>query len=170
MASKHPSLEELYEKHAAQVRTLLHRYGAENDIDDLVQETFLKIWKALPEFKGDSSVTTWIYRITINTAKNSRRAKKRKWWLLLHREDEGPEIESPAPSIAETLEAKGALDEALKSLSPKLRETLSLYSLKELEIEEIATILEISPGTVKSRLHTARTLLERYFKDEEESA
>jgi RNA polymerase sigma-70 factor (ECF subfamily) len=162
-----PSFQDIYLAHAPAVRALLYRYGVAGDMDDLVQETFIKIWKGMDEFKGDSSLTTWIYRVAINVAKNDKRAKKRKWWLLLSHDDTAIDLASSAADAEKILSDQTALDKAIATLSPKLKETLVLFSIKELEIEEIAKILDISPGTVKSRLHQARKNLIEYFGESE---
>ncbi len=167
-AQKLPPFADLHRAYAESVRKLLHRYGSGGDLDDLVQETFIHVWKGYANFRGDSSVSTWIYRIAVNVAKNAQRSKRRKWWLLFEGETEELHAPSSAPNAEDSLTQRTSLSAAMQHLSPKLRDTLILYSLKELEIEEIAAVLGISAGTVKSRLHQARTQLAALLSQDEE--
>lgn len=158
----------LYEQHASLVRSVLYRFCGSADLDDLVQETFVKVWKGRAEFKGESAVSTWIVRIAINVAKNHQRAKRRRWWQILSDDPKALDLVSGRASAEKELSARRELDQALQTLSPKLREVVILYSLRELDIETIAGILEISEGTVKSRLHLARKKLNELFGPYEE--
>ncbi len=166
MASK-LNLEDIYKEYSPKVRLILFRYGVGGELDDLVQETFIKVWKSLDDFKGESSLSTWIYRVTINTAKNAKRAKQRKWWMTLSGEESLEETAQTEQGVEDELTRRSAILKAFGQLSPKLREAITLYSIKELEIEEIAVILEVPTGTVKSRLHEARLKLRHILKEED---
>lgn len=136
---------------------------------DIVQEVFLKVFRSVREFQGDSTLKTWIYRITVNTAANQNR-----WWRR-HKEQEfsldakengecetyfvpADHARSPFDSLL-SLETQQMVRKALDRLPPCSRTVLVLREMEELSYEEIADILHISLGTVKSRLARARLAL-----------
>lgn len=167
---------DIYQKHEPMVRTVLFRMVGASDLDDLVQEAFIKIFRAVDEFKGESELKTWIYRVTVNTAHDYYRAKKRRSWLQFFgdwSDKSGPsnQVESESALMSDgsssvnRLEAKHDIEVVLRELSPKLRETIILFSIEELSLEDISQILKIPVGTVKSRISLAKRemaqLLER---------
>ena len=139
------------------------------DAADVVQEVFLKIFRNVGSFRGDSSLKTWIYRIAVNEARNHRR------WFGRHRKKEvgletglgqaegGVEwLTDPGRSpLEQTLdhEAQTLIEAALGELNPNFRAALVLREIEGLSYEEIADILEISLGTVKSRILRGREAL-----------
>jgi RNA polymerase sigma-70 factor (ECF subfamily) len=143
------------------------------DAGDVVQEVFLKVFRNVDSFRGDSSLRTWIYRIAVNEAHNRRR------WLFRHRKGEtaiddvfpgDDNREAPLVDTNETpfdftmnREAQLLLEEGLAAISPALRAALVLREVEELSYEEIAHILDISMGTVKSRIVRGREALRRYL-------
>jgi len=141
------------------------------DCADVVQEVFLKVFRNIGSFRGESSLKTWIYRIAVNEARNHRR------WFGRHR---GKEVglepadtddrthgdwlpaESPDPfEITLSHEVLEMMEEAFKRISPSYRAALVLREVEELSYEEIAEVLEISVGTVKSRILRGRESLRK---------
>lgn len=143
------------------------------DAGDVVQEVFLKVFRNVNSFRGDSSLRTWIYRIAVNEAHNKRR------WLFRHRKGEtgiedvfpgDDNREAPLVDAGETpfdftmnREAQLLLEEGLAAISPAFRAALVLREIEELSYEEIANILDISMGTVKSRIVRGREALRCYL-------
>lgn len=139
------------------------------DAADAVQEVFLKVFRSIGEFQGDSSLKTWIYRIAVNTAANQNR-----WWRR-HKEQEcSLDAQTPggggtcfipvdrAQNPFESLlsrETQEIVRKAMGSLAEDFRTVLVLREMESLSYEEIAEILHISLGTVKSRLARARQAL-----------
>ncbi len=143
------------------------------DAGDVVQEVFLKVFRNVDHFRGESSLRTWIYRIAVNEAHNKRR------WLFRHRKGEtgiddafpaDDNREAPLVDSGETpfdftmnREAQLLLEEGLAAISPAFRAALVLREIEELSYEEIARILDISMGTVKSRIVRGREALRCYL-------
>ena len=138
------------------------------DASDVVQEVFLKIFRNIGHFRGQSSLKTWIYRIAVNEAHNHRR------WFSRHRKQEvGLDRDEDERSYQETLsdpgpspfqaavdeEAHQILDAAMQDLSPTFRAAVVLRDVEDLSYEEIAEILQIHLGTVKSRIMRGREAL-----------
>jgi RNA polymerase sigma-70 factor, ECF subfamily len=142
------------------------------DAADAVQEVFLKVFRKVGWFRGESSLKTWIYRIAINEARNQRR------WFGRHRQREvglepapgesaggyGNWLEDQQPSpfdIALDHETRALIEDALNEVSPAFRAALVLREIEGLSYEEISEILEVSLGTVKSRIVRGREALRR---------
>jgi RNA polymerase sigma-70 factor (ECF subfamily) len=139
------------------------------DASDVVQEVFLKVFRNVGQFRSQSSLKTWIYRITVNEAHNQRR------WFFRHRHREvGLEEESEdIPTRLEVLADSGRspfdyvfdrekhilIEEALSRINPTFREAVVLRDIADLSYEEIAEVLQISLGTVKSRILRGREAL-----------
>ena len=141
-----------------------------SDAEEIVQDAFVKIHKALDTFRGDASLKTWIMRIVMRLSLNRRRDRSRSSWrrLGLHR---GEDVEIPAPA-AQTPEAQYIAGETraqvrrlVDQLHDSLRQVLILNSFDDLSYDEIAQILGVPIGTVSSRLHSARKKLLRQLKE-----
>ncbi len=158
--SQRPSFKQIYQEHAAGVRRLLFRMGVGNDLDDVVQDTFVKIHDKLEEFEGRSSLKTWIYSIAMNMARDHHRRVKRRSWLSFLGQDE---YEATGPDRPDqTVSDREQIQLSLGKLSPKLREAVVLSSVQDLDLQEIADVLKVPIGTVKSRLHEARSKLKDF--------
>ena len=147
---------------------LLDRPG---DAGDIAQEVFLKVFRGVAAFRGQSSLRTWIYRITVNEAHNRRR------WIFRHQHNEvGLECEGEDESAVErALPDRGRspfdsaadqqkmmlIEQALLAINPRFRDAVVLRDIEDLSYEEIAEILQISLGTVKSRILRGREALRR---------
>jgi len=162
--------ERLVAEHSGDVYALLYRLTTDaEEARDLTQETFLRAFKSIDRFRGDSSLKTWIYRIAINQARNRWRwwrRRKRDVTVSLDATDEHrdqplaatlPSDNSPSPE-QETLahEREKQLREALQGLRRSYREAVILRDVEGFSYEEIARTLQISIGTVKSRISRGR--------------
>jgi RNA polymerase sigma-70 factor (ECF subfamily) len=138
----------------------------ETAAQDMTQEVLLRVWKALPNYQGNSSLSTWIYTITRNTCLTeiSRRAKRH--WVSL----DDPE----AGALAEQIQIQDAPDSSagqgldiqamLRRLPEKFRQVITLYYLEEQSYEEVAARLGIPIGTVKTYLHRAKKQLRAFSR------
>ncbi len=143
-----------------------HMLGNADDAQDAAQDVFLKAFQALPQFQPDAALYTWLYRIATNTCIDRKR--KPVFASLFNSSEEGEKLihdrASVAPSPEKLYQAKQinqALQKGLAGLSPKLRAIIVLKEIEELSYEEIAETLDISLGTVKSRIARAREELRK---------
>lgn len=160
------------EKHAQLVYNLALRLtGNPTDAEDLAQEALLRALKALPEFRGESAHSTWLYRITVNAWKNRVRSEKRRaLWRTISLslfqgkdDDEEPlPVKADEPPLDRALEAsehEAVVQKALLSLDDEARAIVVLRDIEGLSYKEISEALDIPEGTVKSRLSRAREAL-----------
>lgn len=142
--------------------------GHPEDAADLAQEAFLRAWRSLPSFQGDSSFSTWLYRLASNLCIDFlRREKRRKSAAAVSLDDEeenAPPLEVPdhrftPESELERRELRAAVARGLSQLSDDHRQVLVLRELDGLSYAEIAARLELEEGTVKSRIARARLAL-----------
>ena len=146
------------------------------DARDVVQEAFLHAYQSLHSFKGDSLFFTWLYRIAINTAISMKR--KQRHVLRIQPAVEGSSSlepldpsESNRPGHAmEMAEDERRVHEALAKLSPEHRAVLVMKDMEEMMYEDMAEVLEVPIGTIRSRLHRARTELREILIHEESQA
>jgi len=163
-------LVELYE--ARVFRLLLRMLGRRDEAEDMAQEVFVQIFKAVGTFRGDSKLSTWIYRVSVNLCKNRMK-------YLSRRHSDGEDELEPVAERATLDEAKGVtfgdvaqpdrmvegyqiervVQQCIAELDPDFREVLILRDLEDLSYEEISEITSLADGTVKSRLHRARSML-----------
>jgi RNA polymerase sigma-70 factor, ECF subfamily len=139
-----------------------------SEANDVVQEVFLKVFRNVNSFRSQSSLKTWVFRIAVNEVHNQRRwfFRHRKQEVGLERDEEERGYQNtlpdPGPSpfqAAVDEEAQEILEEALQSLSPTYRAAVILRDVEDLSYEEIATVLEVNLGTVKSRIMRGRDAL-----------
>lgn len=152
--------------HASIFHVAFRMLGDSNDAADTVQEIFLKVFRNVQGFRGDSSLKTWIYRIAFSEILNRLRWWKRRFRSATVSLDENSEgrgvafvLSAPGPTPLQALEAKergGAIQQALTKLSGEHRSIVILRDIEGFSYSEIAEILGISAGTVKSRLARAR--------------
>jgi RNA polymerase sigma-70 factor (ECF subfamily) len=140
-----------------------------SDASDVVQEVFLKVFRNVGHFRGQSTLKTWIFRIAINEAHNQRR------WFFRHRhreigiEDEQDDIRSRAETLADSAQSpfdyvldqenQALIETALTRINPRFRSAVVLRDISDLSYEEIAEVLQVSLGTVKSRILRGREAL-----------
>jgi len=169
-AGSERAYEELLARFQQPVYTLSFRLlNNPSEACDVVQEVFLKVFRNIDHFRGQSSLKTWIYRITVNEAHNARR------WFFRHRRrevelDTDPrEMRDWKETIADggrspfdvvfDREQAGIIEAALERINPVFREAVVLRDITDLSYEEIAEILAVSLGTVKSRILRGREAL-----------
>ena len=163
------AFEALVRKHERLVTTCVYSIiGNADDVADVSQETFLKVYKSLSSFKGDSEFSTWLYRIAKNTALDHVRRRKQSTVSIDSSGEEGEGMELPDNDMSSSPEKKVLDNEkkenlykALLSISDEHREIIILRDLNGYSYEDIADKLEIEPGTVKSRLSRAREALRK---------
>ena len=158
--------ERIYRDHAALVRRLVFRLCHPNDLDDLVQLVFVKVYEGLERLRESGSLKPWICRIAVNVARDDLRRRRTRGWLSLFRAEEPQEAASPAPTAEQAMGAGQELRAFVGGLTPKLQEVIVLFSVEELEMKEIADTLAIPVGTVKSRLNEARKKLGSALREE----
>jgi len=157
------AFEALVTLHSPRVFHLALGYtGRHHDAEEITQTVFWKVWNALPQFRGGASFSTWLYRLTLNACTDHyRREKKRRGDLSLDDPDLAP-LRDTAPSPEEILlqrEEQAILRKALAELPEQHRVILVLREMDGLDYKEIAQVLDLEMGTVKSRLARARRAL-----------
>lgn len=146
------AFERLYRAHAPRVYALCLRLsGSASAADDFAQEAFVRAWRSLPRFRGESAFSTWVHRIAVNVVLGHRRS--RAFWTGT--ESEPPDI--AAPSVRPGL--KMDLEGAIAGLPPGARTVFVLHDVEGYRHEEIASLAGIAVGTSKAHLHRARRLL-----------
>ena len=168
------AFEELLLLHQKKVYNLCLRMSANpDDALDLSQEAFLRAWRSLGQYQFEANFSTWLFRLTSNICIDFLRRKKRRQETSLTESyddsDEGAELSvpdaQPGPEQqAITNETKIELARAMEQLSPEHREILQLRVIEDLQYEQIADILGVRVGTVKSRLARARLALRKILK------
>lgn len=173
------AFEQLVQIYQQKVYALSYRYmGNEEDAYDMAQESFIKAYRSLKSFKGDSSFGTWIYRITTNVCLDEIRRRKRRVVPLSLDEPlatlDGNEVEKEiadssltADRIYEQKEFSEYLQKLLNEMKPEHKTAIILRDVMELSYEEIAAVLNCSIGTVKSRINRARGVLQKKLGDRE---
>jgi len=160
--------EQLVKLHSGKVIGLARRLvGHHEDAEELAQEAFLRLHRALPEFRGDSLVSTWLYRTTSRLAIDHlrrERLKRRLFFFRFSNDDPDPVDLACDPTTdprrqAQSREAMGQLRQALNRLSPRQRVIFTLRHYEGLPLQEIASHLGLETGTVKAHLHRAVTTL-----------
>lgn len=150
---------QLVEAYQTPAYRLAARMCGPDSAEDVTQEAFLAAWRALPEFRGDCRLSTWLYRLVSNAAIDCLRREKK------HRDTgdvDDLELPDGGPSPqeqAERSDTRDAVRRALDRLSPEHRQVLLLRFMQELDYGEIARALNVSEGTVKSRINRAKSKL-----------
>lgn len=167
-AGDRSAFEELVRRHAdglhAVVRRLCDDPGA---ADEITQEAFLRAWRGIGKFKGDSQFFTWLYRIGVNEARRhaGKQPARRGVTLLEDRRDE-PRDAGPGPAgAAEHGELRAALERAVRDLAPEYRAPLVLRDVEALSTAEAAAAMGLGEAAFKSRLHRARLTVRAAVRD-----
>ena len=154
------AFEQLVETYREQVyRIALRMCSNAADADEAAQEAFLAAWKGLPNFRGDSRFSTWLYQLTSHAAIDLMRREKRQIAAEDITEVSAPDPDPSPQQQAERSETRQAVRDAMGQLSPEYRQIVVLRFLQELSYEEIGAVLKLPPGTVKSRLNRAKSQL-----------
>ncbi len=144
------------------------------EAEDVAQEAFIKAYRALPQFRGDSAFYTWLYRIAINTAKNAVASRERS--PVVYDLDQGDRAEiyelqgrmkdgATPEALAMTEEIRATVNAAIESLPEDLRTAIVLRELEGLSYEEIAAAMDCPVGTVRSRIFRAREAIDTRLQD-----
>jgi RNA polymerase sigma-70 factor, ECF subfamily len=163
------AFEMLVVKYQRRIERLIGRMVRDVDlVQDIAQETFIRAYRAIPQFRGDSAFYTWLYRIAVNTAKKSLVELKRdpmvsETTLGIHgdgdetsrAENELSDGETPESLLA-SKEVAATVNAAIEALSEDLRQAIVLREIEGLSYEEIATVMNCPIGTVRSRIFRAR--------------
>jgi RNA polymerase sigma-70 factor, ECF subfamily len=165
----------LYRRYQKRVRSTLYQLCGNGALDDLVQEVFLRAWKGLPNLQKVEYFSTWIYRISWNVATDRRRqlAKNRDLTYGMDKSDDGDEF-NPKEHLSDLqdtpdlmrLHYQDLVQRGLESLSFDHRCVLVLHDLEDLPQKQVAKILDIPVGTVKSRLFHARSCLKKFLQQQ----
>jgi RNA polymerase sigma factor (sigma-70 family) len=158
---------QLYQRHQSRVRAILYQLGPgqeDGSLDDGVQEVFVRAWKGLPKFRATAQFSTWLYRIASNVAADRRAAlaKDRRQALALQ---QSVPAHHNDPDLL-TLHYQDLVARGLAALSDDHRAVLVFHDLEALPQKEVAAILAIPIGTVKSRLFHARAALRQFLTDQ----
>jgi len=165
----------LVRKYQFKVVKLVQRYvRSPADAEDIAQEAFIKAYRALPNFRGDSAFYTWLYRIAINTAKNAIAARNRSpidYEIDFNNPEESAVVQDrlkdpdTPEGLALTDEIRGIVNRAIESLPEELRTAIVLRELEGLSYEEIAAAMECPVGTVRSRIFRAREAIDKRLRE-----
>lgn len=169
LAGEMRAFEALVVKYQRRIERLIARMVRDSDlVPDIAQETFIRAYKALPQFRGDAQFYTWLYRIAVNTAKKALMDLKRDPLVMesaLQKDDEDDETsgrrhelssdETPE-SVFAAKEIANAVNAAMEALPEDLRQALTLREIDGMSYDEIAQLMGCPIGTVRSRIFRAR--------------
>lgn len=168
-----PAFDLLVRKYQYKIGNLVARYVYDqSEIEDIVQEVFIKAYRAIGRFRGDSAFYTWLYRIAINTAKNYLVSQGRRPpntdieagdAELTEMGKQLREIATPEANLLSS-ELGKTVNKALQALPEDLRTAITLRELEGLSYEEIATVMECPIGTVRSRIFRAREAIDKELR------
>jgi RNA polymerase sigma-70 factor (ECF subfamily) len=151
------AFERLYRDNERKVFGLCYRLSSDPALaEELTQEVFVRAWRKLASFRGESAFSSWLYPLTVNVALSERRSRRRRDSRIVATED--PSRLERAPR-APAPEAGFDLDKALRTLPPGARAVFVLHDVEGRTHEEIGELLGLAPGTSKAQLHRARRLL-----------
>lgn len=167
------AFELLIRKYQHRIFALINRFVRDHDeVQDVAQEAFLKAWRALPRFRGDSAFYTWLYRIAVNTAKNHLVSMGRRPPSSDIDAEEAEQFVG-AQGLHETgtpetellsQELKAVIDGAIESLPQDLKTAVTLREFEGLSYEDIAAVMDCPVGTVRSRIFRAREAIDQAIR------
>ena len=169
----HRACDLLVRKYQHRIFALISRYVRDQDeVQDVAQDAFIKAWKALPRFRGESQFYTWLYRIAVNTAKNHLVSRSRR--------PPGSDIDAEEAeqyagadglrdigtpdSVLMSEQLGGVINKAIEALPQELKTAVTLREFDGLSYEDIAAIMECPVGTVRSRIFRAREAIEQAMR------
>ena len=180
LAGEQRAFEMLVVKYQRRVERLIGRMVRDSDlVQDIAQETFIRAYRALAQFRGDAQFYTWLYRIAVNTAKKQLLELKRDPLVFQSQMKSGEDDETSAPerelnsgatdsetpeAVLASKEIAQAVNAAMDALPEELRLAITLREIEGLSYEEIATALECPIGTVRSRIFRAREAISGRIK------
>ncbi|MER2560489.1 MAG: sigma-70 family RNA polymerase sigma factor [Myxococcaceae bacterium] len=157
---------ELYAQHQRQVSRQLAFLVPRSDLEDVLQDVFIEVFRSIKRFEGKSAFTTWLYRVTVHVAMKSRRKHTRSRLDVV--EDVPEQVdERPRPEdVSLSSERQARVEALLEQLSPKKRAVLVMHDLQGVDAQTIAQVLDTNILTVRTRLFYARRELEALAKDD----
>jgi len=154
------AFERLYRENVKRVYALCYRMsGGAQLAEELTQDVFVRAWQKLGTFRGDASFATWLHRLAVNVVIERFRSDQ----VRRARLHDGEEIFDTLPAPAQTRDIGMDFEAALEKLPDGAREIFVLHDVEGYKHHEIATLLDISPGTSKAQLHRARMMLRRHL-------
>ena len=177
LAGKTRAFDELIHRHSRKLHAmLLQMLGSEADAYDVAQEAFLRAFRSLRYFNGQSAFYTWLYTIAANQARNFLRKRKRERSFSIDDDENGLPLEKDAELADQAVDAdpvrgahiadiKARLQTAMQQLSPAHREVVTLCDIMGLSYQEIAQMLHVSEGTLRSRIFYAHKQLQSLLGD-----
>ena len=166
------SFEQVVRDHQAMVFRTIYRLTGSENLEDLAQEVFLRLYRALPNFRGESLVTTYLYRIAVNVAQNEWKRCKRQERPLVSISEEThaweDRLEHPSQNAEQQMEEREfrlLLEQQLQELSSVERTVLVLYHQEERSYEQIAVALNMPIGTIRTHLHRGRKKLRERLQE-----
>jgi len=160
----------LYSRYQHKIAGLVSRFIRDaHEVEDVTQEAFIKAYRALPRFRGDSAFYTWLYRIAINTSKNYLVSRNRRPPAtdidaedaeFMDGADGLRQVENPQNELARD-ELARVIDQAIADLPSDLRAAVSLREFESLSYEQIAEVMDCPVGTVRSRIFRAREAIDQ---------
>ena len=157
------AFELLYRQHSGRVYALCLRLASDPLVArELTQDTFVRAWEALPKFRAEASLTTWLHRIAVNALLERRRSERRRSARVTLADDED-EAEMMVAGVVVAPDVATAIDlqRAIGALPPGVRRAFVLHDVEGYTHEEIATMTGLAAGTLRAQLHRARQLLMR---------
>jgi len=177
VAGDQRAFELLVIKYQRRLQRLIGRMVRDTDlVEDIAQETFIRAYRALPQFRGDAQFYTWLYRIAVNTAKKFLQERKRSPTMSdsayasnsdndeTFRAVAEPTTNETPESVLAAKEIADAVNSGLAALPDDLRQALTLREIEGLTYEEIAAVMDCPMGTVRSRIFRARELISAKLK------
>ena len=152
------AFETLYREHSPRIFALCIRLkgGDRREATELMQDVFVRVWRRLSTFRGDSAFSSWLHRLAVNTMLENARSEKRRVARVLSMEDTAA---LPGAARSSGVDLRVEMEEAVASLPKGARIAFVLHDVEGYQHQEIAEQLSVSIGTVKAQLHRARRLL-----------
>lgn len=154
------AFERVYRRHVGRIHALCRRMLSPEDADDATQEVFVRAWEKLHLFRGDAAFGTWLYRVAVNANLGRRQTQA----TYRKRFDAGDADVIPLPARRDRADLRVDFEAAIGLLPPGARDVFLLHDVEGYTHDEIAGLLQVSPGTSKSQLHRARMSLRQYLK------
>lgn len=154
----------LYQRYQQKVRSTLYQLCGTSLLEDLVQEVFLRAWQGLPKLKNPEYFATWLYRISWNVATDQRRQFAKQPPTVVHSKEKEYLFADSTPNQLIQLHYRDLVQQGLQTLSLEHRAVLILHDLRDLPQKNVAEILAIPVGTVKSRLFHARSAMRQFLE------
>lgn len=159
-AGSREAFDELVRRHQAAIVGLARVLtSGRGDAEDLAQEVFVRAWKSLRTFRGNSAFRTWLHRVAINVVRSSQSRTGRLLQIFTGSAGEAPDVPSRDEPVDAALARRQVIEQALTALPEELRVAVTLRDLQGLDYREIADLLGVPIGTVESRIFRARQRL-----------